>query len=355
MLSFVILIVAVTLTTAIRTASKDENIWNNMPPSTQVVTAQSNNNLLKHLLYHLDVINCSIPLPDFNQSVAYTAGVFKYFWSSSYYCIIFKHNEAPIDFEENSVFHLQSWHKNPYKPYALRVFHINCSRGGMKLLNDSTHPTNINLEGRRKIGGASVCMDYIKIKQVFTQAECVICGNDDIIEKCEFLSGTFYNGDTHLIVTFRSGPSVESKGFDIYFKCSSDLLEKGHNNKKSNENTYNHCLKLSNKKMWQHYLSSSLWNRQELIELADTFEEVPKDAMSLLFDFHDKYRKIFNKRMTGHDDMLALALIAEKSCNSAIKTLGIKVKDMFSNIEEDEYMNSLKGELQFDEMYNEIP
>jgi hypothetical protein len=59
--------------------------------------------------------------------------------------------------------------------------------------------------------------------------------------------------------------------------------------------------------------------------------------------------------VTGHDDMLALALIAEKSCNSAIKTLGIKVKDMFSNIEEDEYMNSLKGELQFDEMYNEIP
>jgi hypothetical protein len=245
----------------------------------------------------LDVINCSIPLPDFNQSVVYTARVYYYFWTGSYFCFKSNKNEAPIEFKEGSVFHLQSWQKNPYKSCTLQVFHVICNQEGMKLLiNDSTYPTNISLEGRRKIGGASVCMDYIKIKQVASQAECVICGNDDIIEKCNFLSGTFYNDETHLIVTFRSGPSVESKGFDIYFKCSSDLLEKGHNNKKSNENTYNHCLKLSNKKMWQHYLSSSLWNRQELIELADTFEEVPKDAMSLLFDFHDKYRKIFNKR-----------------------------------------------------------
>ena len=129
-----------------------------------------------------------------------------------------------------------------YEPKILQYYHINCPPGHFAEFN--LKDSYIKLQGRHNLSDQQVCLDYIQIKHLSTHQSCEICGNEKLAEKCgHIVKRTYPHFISKMLITFRSGPKVEEKGFKIFIACNPNSAieeEEG-------------CLKTSSYLSWKEY------------------------------------------------------------------------------------------------------
>ena len=131
---------------------------------------------------------------------------------------------------------------NVYESKILQYYHINCPPDHFAKFN--LKGSYIKLQGRHNLGDQQVCLDYIQIKQCSTHQSCEICGNENLAEKCGHIVNNTYPHDiSEMLITFRTDPKVEEKGFEIFIACNPNSAieeEEG-------------CLKTSSYLSWKEY------------------------------------------------------------------------------------------------------
>ena len=149
-----------------------------------------------------------------------------------------------------NLFTLKSHGLNNYEAKTLQYFNVKCPSGEGQIMHEATE-----LEPRKTIGDAKVCVDYIYLYYPKTSSSCYLCGNETITEKCNNFGE--FEGNLHL--TFRSGPSYNYAGFKFSISCYAAA-----------EHNLPGCIKLSKSIYWRRYMSTqSLYgsDRQNFIQV----------------------------------------------------------------------------------------
>ena len=132
--------------------------------------------------------------------------------------------------------------KNVYEPKILQYYRIKCPPDHFAKFN--LKGSYIKLQGRHNLGDQQVCLDYIQIKMLSTHQSCEICGNENLAEKCgHIVNKTYPHNTSKMLITFRTDPKVEEKGFEIFIACNPNSAieeEEG-------------CLKTSSYLSWKEY------------------------------------------------------------------------------------------------------